>query len=578
MTYLFDDPKTFPSDAVEGLVAAHPEELLRVHGGVVRKRATPAGQPALVVGGGSGHYPAFAGWVGPGFAHGAPCGNIFSSPSADQVYSVAKNAENGGGVILGFGHYAGDVLHFGVAAEKLRAEGIDVRIIAVSDDVASGQTGEHRDRRGIAGDLPVFKLAGAAIQAGASLDEAERIAWKANDATRTLGVAFDGCTLPGADDALFHVPEGRMAIGLGIHGEPGIDEQPLPTAEELARVLVEGVLAETPELDSRRVAVVLNGLGTVKHEEMFVVWKHASQLLSDAGLAIVRPEVGEHVTSLDMAGLSLTVMRLDEELERLWLAPAETPAFRRGGSVEGAPGEERGELYTPGEDPIPAAGEESRASARRIAGILGEVEELLVELEPELGRLDAIAGDGDHGQGMVLGIRAAHAAARRTVEGGCGARTVLVQAGAAWSAEAGGTSGALWGAALTSLGSAFTDDEAVSGDQLLTGLVQAVEAIERLGGAKPGDKTMVDAAVPFREAIALAQATRSGQPGGPVDSVGRALATAATRAVEAADATADISASRGRARNHGDKSVGTPDPGAISFSKIVTLLGQKLEA
>jgi dihydroxyacetone kinase len=171
---------------------------------------------------------------------------------------------------------------------------------------------------------------------------------------------------------------------------------------------------------------------------------------------------------------------------------------------------------------------------------------------------------------MVLGIRAAHAAARRTVEGGCGARTVLVQAG--------GTSGALWGAALTSLGSAFTDDEAVSGDQLLTGLVQAVEAIERLGGAKPGDKTMVDAAVPFREAIALAQATRSGQPGGPVDSVGRALATAATRAVEAADATADISASRGRARNHGDKSVGTPDPGAISFSKIVTLLGQKLEA
>ena len=569
MTYLFDDPKSFPADAVEGLVAAHPEELLQVHGGVVRKNATPQGQPALVVGGGSGHYPAFAGWVGPGFAHGAPCGNIFSSPSSDQVYSVAKNAENGGGVILGFGHYAGDVLHFGVAAEKLRAEGIDVRIVAVSDDVASGAKGNHRDRRGIAGDLTVFKIAGAAIQAGADLEEAERLAWKANDATRSLGVAFDGCTLPGADDALFHVPEGKMAIGLGIHGEPGIDEQPMPSAKELAKILVDGVLAETPELSSDRVAVVLNGLGTVKYEEMFVVWKHASQLLTEAGLTIVRPEVGEHVTSLDMAGLSLTVVRLDEELEQLWLAPADSPAFRRGGTVPGDLGEERGEIYTPGEDPIPAAGTESQASAQRIAGVLGDIEALLLELEPELGRLDAIAGDGDHGQGMVLGSTAAHAAARRTVEGGCGARTVLVQAGAAWSAEAGGTSGALWGAALTSLGSAFSDDEGVTADQLLTGLVQAVEAVERLGGAVPGDKTMIDAAVPFREAIALARSDSE-------EARAQVIAAAAERATEAAAATADISASKGRARNHGDKSVGTPDPGAISFSRIVTLLGEKL--
>ncbi|MGO1978356.1 dihydroxyacetone kinase family protein [Brachybacterium tyrofermentans] len=570
MTYLFDDPKSFPADAVEGLVAAHPEELLQVHGGVVRKNATVKGQPALVVGGGSGHYPAFAGWVGPGFAHGAPCGNIFSSPSSDQVYSVAKNAENGGGVILGFGHYAGDVLHFGVAAEKLRAEGIDVRIVAVSDDVASGAKGDHRDRRGIAGDLTVFKIAGAAIQAGADLEEAERLAWKANDATRSLGVAFDGCTLPGADDALFHVPEGKMAIGLGIHGEPGIDEVDMPSAAELAKVLVDGVLKETPELDSDRVAVVLNGLGTVKYEEMFVVWKHASALLADAGLTLVRPEVGEHVTSLDMAGLSLTVMRLDEELEQHWLAPADTPAFRRGGTVGGDLGEERGELYTPGEDPIPEASEGSRGSAERITAILGEVEALLGELEPELGRMDAVAGDGDHGQGMVLGIRAAQATAQRVTESGAGARTVLVQAGASWSAEAGGTSGALWGAALTSLGSAFADEEPVSDEQLLTGLVQAVEAVERLGRAKPGDKTMVDAAVPFREALADAKDAAG--------SAADAVVAAAEKATAAAEATADIAATMGRARNHGDKSVGTPDPGAISFSKIVTLLGEQLSS
>ncbi|MFC7457513.1 dihydroxyacetone kinase family protein [Brachybacterium sp. GCM10030267] len=567
MTYLFDDPKSFPADAVEGLVAAHPDELLQVHGGVVRALATPEGAPALVVGGGSGHYPAFAGWVGPGFAHGAPCGNIFSSPSADQVYSVARNSDNGGGVILGFGNYAGDVLHFGVAAEKLRAEGIDVRIVKVSDDIASNSEDNHRDRRGIAGDLVVFKVAGAAIQAGADLDEAERLAWKANDATRSLGVAFDGCTLPGAEDALFHVPEGKMAIGLGIHGEPGIDEKPMPSAAELAEVLVEGVLKETPELDSQRAAVVLNGLGTVKYEEMFVVWKHVSALLQDKGLTLVRPEVGEHVTSLDMAGLSLTVMRLDDELEQHWLAPADTPAFRRGGTVEGSAGQERGELYTPGEDPIPEATDASRDSARRITEILADLQSLLEELEPELGQLDSIAGDGDHGQGMVLGARGAHAAASRALERGAGARTVLVQAGAAWSAEAGGTSGALWGAVLTSVGGGFRDDEAVSDEQIPSALAQAVEAVERLGGAKPGDKTMVDAAVPFRETLESAD--------GPA---AEAVTAAAENATAAAESTADLVAHLGRARTHGEKSKGTPDPGAISFARIVTRLGELLSA
>jgi dihydroxyacetone kinase len=220
MTYLYDQPNDFAADAVAGFAAAHPT-ITQVHGGVVRASATPPGQPALVIGGGTGHYPAFSGWVGPGMAHGSPCGNVFASPSASQVYSVARNAENGGGVVLGFGNYAGDMLHFGLAAEKLRAEGIDVRVVPVSDDVASNDQENRRDRRGIAGDLPVLKAVGAAIENGADLDEAERIATKANEATRSLGVAFDGCTLPGADEPLFRVPEGKLAVGLGIHGEPG---------------------------------------------------------------------------------------------------------------------------------------------------------------------------------------------------------------------------------------------------------------------------------------------------------------------------------------------------------------------
>ena len=401
MTYLFNDPADFATDAVAGLAAAHPEHVAVVHGGVVRATETPKGQPALVIGGGSGHYPAFAGWVGPGMGHGAPCGNVFASPSTSQVYSVARNAENGGGVILGFGNYAGDVLHFGGAAEKLRAEGIDVRIIKVSDDIVSNTPENHADRRGIAGDLPVFKIAGAAIEAGADLDEAERIALKANDATRSFGVAFDGPTLPGAQDALFHVPEKQMGVGLGIHGEPGVRDEPIGTAAEIAELLVKGILEEEPARReggyNGRAAVLVNGLGTVKYEELFVVYKRVAELLEDAGITPVRPEVGELVTSLDMAGLSLTLVFLDEELEQHWLAPVDTPAFHRGAMPQ-VERPRRTEFWQAGADETPAASEESRQTAQKIAGVLDLFEAVAAREEAELGRIDAIAGDGDHGQ------------------------------------------------------------------------------------------------------------------------------------------------------------------------------------
>jgi len=570
MTYLFNDPAQFAADAVAGLAAAHPDHVAVVHGGVVRSTETPQGQPALVIGGGSGHYPAFAGWVGPGMGHGAPCGNIFSSPSASQVYSVARNAENGGGVILGFGNYAGDVLHFGAAAEKLRAEGVDVRIVKVSDDIVSNSPENHRDRRGIAGDLPVFKIAGAAIEAGADLEEAERIAWKANDATRSFGVAFDGPTLPGAEDALFHVEDGQMGVGLGIHGEPGVRDETIGTADEIATLLVEGVLAEQPERVEGgyqgRAAVLVNGLGTVKYEELFVVYAKVAELLEAADITPVRAEVGELVTSLDMSGLSLTLVFLDEELEQHWLAPVDTPAFHRGAmeQVERTP---RTSYWEAGADEIPAASEESRAAAAKAAGVLDLFESVCAREEAELGRIDAIAGDGDHGQGMAYGSTGAAAAAKEALEGGAGARTLLVRAGEAWSESAGGTSGALWGAALIAAGGVFDDQAGAEPRTVVDAIDAGIDAVQRLGGAKVGDKTMVDAAAPFRETL---EKSFTG------DNVAAAILEAAGVAREAADATAEITASLGRARVLGEKSVGTPDPGAISFSILMKELGQHL--
>src|SRR5690606_20654243 len=204
-------------------------------------------------------------------------------------------------------------------------------------DISSAPASEKHKRRGVAGDLVVFKVAGAAAEAGLDLDAVEAAALHANDRTRTLGVGFGGCTLPGAAEPLFTVPEGRMAIGLGIHGEPGIEEIDMPSAADLGRIFIEKLLDEIPDgvrLPGARVVPILNGLGTVKYEELFVVYRTVHALLEQAGAVVVAPEVGEFCTSFDMAGASLTLLWLDDDLERLWLAPCDTPAYRKG-VVEG---------------------------------------------------------------------------------------------------------------------------------------------------------------------------------------------------------------------------------------------------
>ena len=265
MTRLYDDPASFAEDMVEGFVAANPGYVRQVPGGVVRARRARRGKVAVVTGGGSGHYPAFCGVVGPGFADGAVIGNIFTSPSAEDAYSVGRAADNGAGVVFSFGNYAGDNMNFGLAVERLEREGIRAHNVVVTDDVASAPAEEHAKRRGVVGDFVVFKVASAAAEEGYSFDEVVRVAEHANDRTRSLGVAFDGCTLPGQDHPLFEVPAGRMGLGLGIHGEPGVSERDMPSASELAKILVDGLLAEAPETGGTpRVAAILNGLGATK--------------------------------------------------------------------------------------------------------------------------------------------------------------------------------------------------------------------------------------------------------------------------------------------------------------------------
>ncbi|MGV8883065.1 MAG: dihydroxyacetone kinase subunit DhaL [Rhodoglobus sp.] len=569
MTRLVNDPKDFPQQLVEGFVSANPQYVRPVFGGVVRASVSTPGKVAVISGGGTGHYPAFTGWVGPGLLDGAVTGNIFSSPSASQAVSVAKAADQGGGVLIAFLNYAGDVLHFGQAAERLRAENIEVRSAVVTDDVASAPITERDLRRGIAGGLAVFKMASAAAEAGLSLDEVVEVFDAANDRVRTFGVAFSGCTLPGASHPLFEVPAGQIGVGLGVHGEAGIYETDLGTADDVAGLLVDRLLDDRPDNAGHRVVAILNGLGSAKYEELYVTYVSVAARLKAAGIEVVEGEVGEFMTSLDMGGVSLSLVWLSDEIEKYYFAECDTAAYKRRALL--APLLPADVVFNTEAEPIAVASpgsETSRVSAQLIATGLERIAATIETNAERLGDLDAIAGDGDHGVGMTRGSAWAAEAARYLADEDGGAQTVLVGAGDRWSENAGGASGALWGAALTAAGNALGDTDKVDAAAQARALRAFVQSIQRLGRAAAGDKTMLDAQLPFVDEFE--QAVASGATSA------EAWRRAADVAETSAQATADLTPRIGRARVLSERSVGYPDPGAVSFALIANTMAELL--
>ena len=570
MTYVFNSERAFKDEMIDGLVAAYGRHLRRVplSAGVVSVAAPAPGRVSTIVGGGSGHYPSFAGLVGPGFADAAVCGDIFTSPSAEQVYRTIRAVDGGAGVLMLFGNYQGDVMHFGLAADQARArDGIDARIVLVTDDIASAPVDQVSRRRGIAGDFFVFRAAASAAHRGDSLDDVEAIARRANDLTRSIGVAFDGCTVPGRSEPLFTVPDGSMVLGLGIHGEPGILTIPRTGAKELAGLLVERLLAERPA-GGNRARILVNGLGKVKYEELFILYLSVAAEFERAGVELSEPEVGEFVTSLDMAGCSVTVVWTDAELEALLSTPVATPGYVRPGAVPGADQPPRplgisADQLSSERVAFPDA--ELSASGRTARQVLSAIADRLHELESHLGDLDAIAADGDHGTGMTRGIDGAVAASRTA---GPDAAAVLRAGGMAFADAAGGASGALWGKGLTTVADylAVGSDECPDATTFAAAFQAVLEGVTRLGGAKVGDKTMVDALDPFVRTFSESAARGA-------DLVG-AWREAADAAAAAAKATADIPARRGRASWLADRSLGTPDPGAISLSECLLTAGR----
>ncbi len=328
---LINDPKCIIEEMLEGIVAAHPDHLRQLPGSVravVARQCPRRGKVGLVIGGGSGHEPTFVGFVGKGLADAAAIGNVFASPPPDPIYECAKAVDGGNGVLFMYGNYAGDIMNFDMAAELAAAADIEVRTVLTTDDVASAPRDRRADRRGVAGNVFIFKAAGAACDKMWPLDECERAARKANDHTYTMGVALAPCSLPQTLKPNFDIGPDDMEIGLGIHGEPGVAREPLKSADVVTDQMLDRILDEMPASRGDRVAVLVNSLGSTPLMELYVMSRRVHQRLSSSGTAIHKTLVGHYCTSLEMAGASISLMLLDGELTELLDHPCDCAMFR----------------------------------------------------------------------------------------------------------------------------------------------------------------------------------------------------------------------------------------------------------
>jgi dihydroxyacetone kinase-like protein len=332
---IINTPEGFIPEMLEGIVQANPEALTCVDGDLhcIVSAHKHSGKVGIATGGGSGHLPLFLGYVGEGMLDGCSVGDVFQSPSAEQMHAVTKAIDQGAGVLYIYGNYNGDIFNFDMAAEMADFEdNIGVESVVAGEDVASAAPAgpdEPNKRRGVAGIFFVYKCAGAAAKAGLSLDEVKRVALKACANVRTMGVALTSCTVPRVGRPSFEIGEDEMEIGMGIHGEPGIRRGKLMPADSIVEEMTKPILADLPYKAGDRVAVLINGLGATPTEELYVMYRRVHQLLEAEGIEVFRAYVGEYATSMEMAGASISLLRLDDELTEYLRAEANTPFFKQ---------------------------------------------------------------------------------------------------------------------------------------------------------------------------------------------------------------------------------------------------------
>ncbi|MFD3686114.1 dihydroxyacetone kinase family protein [Nocardiopsis sp. NPDC058631] len=556
---IINRPEDFVDEVTESLLMAHPDRLRAATGdrrALVRADAPVEGRVGIVTGGGSGHLPLFLGYVGQGLATGVAVGNVFSSPSAEQIAAATRASHGGAGVLYLYGNYGGDVYNFDLAADVVAAEGIGTATVLGTDDVLSAPRGKEHTRRGVAGLFFAYKTAGACAERGDDLEAVRSVAQRTVDATRTMGVGLSPTILPAAGEPTFTLAEGEMEVGIGIHGEPGSHRGALETADEITDRFLAEILGELEPVRGDRVAVLVNGLGATPLEELYLVYRRVHQVLEERGVVIHRRYVGEFATSLEMAGASVSVLLLDDELAALLDAPAASPFFGQGNTeapsarVDGVGASDA----EPGRGPAPAVRRTGTAGALR--GTLVATMERMPPHAEELRLLDSRLGDGDLGITVASGAAAVRDALLALPEDAHHA-DVLRAAATAFAAANPSTFAALTGAGVLAAAAESEELTSVSVRDAARLTAAVSRRVRERGGAGPGDKTFVDGLLLVEGALEGADDPAA---------AARAAASAAGRAVEE---TSGLTSAKGRAAWVGERGAGERDPGSVALLRFL---------
>ena len=569
MKKFINAPADVERQVVDGYVKAYPQKIAKLADDIVVRAHAKRGKVAVLSGGGMGHEPAHLGFVGTGALDAAVGGTVFTSPAVDRIETGIRDVARGNtGVLLVIKNYTGDVINFKMAEQSCREDGIDVDHVVVDDDVAVRDSTFTVGRRGVAGTVFVHKCAGAAAERGDSLAEVKRVAEKVIANVRTMGVAIEPCTVPAAGKPGFTLADDEMEMGVGIHGEPGVRRAKMEPVDAMVDEMLGTILADL-DFSGSDVAVMVNGSGATPPYELAIANNRVHDVLAGRGVNVWRTYMGPYMTSLEMRGFSITLLRLDDELKRLLDAPADAPAWTQGEAGASARGCSCGRPSAASE---PAAGAAPAAPAKAAPAsegtdgadpaaelarrVLLAVADTLDEHRDELTQLDMPIGDSDHGVNMARGFGAVRDLLPSLA--GKDAPSVLRKAGMTVISKVGGSSGPLYGTMLRKIGAAAKKAGGLTLASFAAGLEQGFAGIQDLAGAQLGDKTMLDAMAPAIESL-KASATAGTE-------VPLALDRAAEAAARGAESTVPLVAKKGRASYLGERSVGHKDPGAASFA------------
>lgn len=575
-----------PEDLVEemgtGIALSNPEVEWDHKFHFIKKRAIDPDKVTLISGGGSGHEPAHAGFVGKGMLDVAVCGDVFASPSQIQIYQAIKASATDKGVLLIIKNYSGDMMNFGNAAALAREDGIDVECIKVDDDIAVQDSLYTVGRRGVAGTVLVHKIAGAAAEAGLSLAEVKALAEEAVANTKTIGFALTSCTVPAAGVPTFGISETEMEYGVGIHGEPGIRRERLVSADELAERTVDALLGDL-DFDGAEATLMVNGFGATPLMELYILNNAVRRVLDERSVKLYRSFVGNYMTSIDMQGASITLMRMADALKPFLDALSAAPGFTVAGpapvlayaEVAAIPSEVTA-LSETVKDPASPKVEGERLSLANMVYLVEAMGSCIIENEIPFCEFDAHAGDGDFGMSVAKGFRQLRTEWNGILTDHLASIGDFLDACSLVIMEyCGGASGPIWGSAFRAAARAAGDALELDLNQFSNLMQSAVQGIQATGersfgrGAVVGDKTLIDALAPCADALSISALEGA--------SFADALASGAAAAVAGADATKEIVARMGRAGTVGERSIGWPDAGAFALGVIFTEMSASLE-